>query len=382
MHRTPFVVRLPLLWSMIALLLIIAAKPPDPEAPVVEQQPPKRPPVVAAWLRAGVGGSLRPLVVIVAAHKYSYNEISAFSYTIERDGSLTANAPVTDSSLIDFARANGIHVIPTISSTWDATNLVRVLKDPSLRADHINAILKVARSPLVDGIDLDYENLPPETRDSFTDFVTSLGTLLHREGKVLTVTVPPKTSDDDPCSICRFADYSSLGVIADQIRIMAYEFHGKSGGPGANAPIWWIRQVISYAVSRVPSEKVILGIHLYAYDWGGKDTPAMWWSDVQALKNKYNGQVQYVGSDSRGIVGESVLTYSIPAPRCPRHTLECEPLPPENHTVWFVDARYVAAAWSVVNEYQLGGIVMWRPGGEDPAIWDVLNRPPGPLRDQ
>jgi spore germination protein YaaH len=234
---------------------------------------------------------------------------------------------------------------------------------------------------LVDGIDLDYENLPPESRQPFTDFVTSLGVLLHREGKVLTVTVPPKVTDEDACIICRFADYASLGLIADQIRIMAYEFHGKNGGPGANAPIWWIRQVVSYAVSRVPSEKIILGVHLYAYDWGGKETPAMWWTDVQALKNKYKGEVRFVESDERGMVGESILTYAIPGPRCPRHTLECEPPLPEKHTVWFVDARYVSAAWSVVDEYRLGGIVMWRPGGEDPAIWDVFRHPPARLKN-
>lgn len=360
-------------WSALVLSFLLAAGPPEPQETAFEQNPSTRPPVVAAWLR-GARGVTRPLVVTVATAINSYSEVSAFSYTIERDGSLTANDPVTDAVLVDFARLNGIKVIPTISSTWESSSITRVLKDPTLRATHISAIMKIANSPLVDGIDLDYENLPPDARQAFTDFVTTLGSLLHRQGKTLSITVPAKIGDDDGCVICKFADYGALGLVADQIRVMAYEYHTKNGGPGPNAPIWWIRQVMEYTVSRIPREKAVMGIHLYAYDWGGKDTPAYWWIDVQERRRIYPSQVTYVESDARGLVGESVLTYWIPPPPCRSIELVCEqPPPPEQHTVWFVDAKYIAAAWDIVRDLQLAGIVMWRPGGEDPAIWDVLN---------
>ncbi len=366
---------LALVWTCLVLLSLVAARPPDPNDPKEDAAPPQRPPVVAAWLR-GPSGGVRPMVVTIAPRINAYTEISAFSYTIERDGSLTANNPVNDAVLVDFARLNGIHVVPTISSTWDSTNITRVLQDPALRAGHIAAIMKVANSPLVDGIDLDYENLPPDARQAFTDFVTTLARQLHSQAKTLAVTVPAKTSDNDGCVICKFADYAALGKAADQIRIMAYEFHTKNGPPLPNAPIWWIRRVTEYAVSQMPRDKVILGIHLYAYDWGGKDTPAMWWSDVQALKFKYNGEVTFVEADATGLVGESMLTYSIPMGQmCARSQDECVRPAREKHTVWFVDANYVALAWEIVQEFRLGGIVMWRPGGEDPAIWEVLPMP-------
>lgn len=365
-HRRSAVI----LWSLISLLMLLGAAPPDPPTRA-EPAPPQRPPVVAAWLRNATGNT-RPIVLTVATHFDAYSEVSAFSYTIEQDGTLTANNPVTDAVLVDFARLNGIKVVPTVSSTWESTALTRILKDPALRANHINAIMKIAQSPLVDGIDLDYENLPPDTRQGYTEFVTSLAALLHRQGKILAVTVPAKTSDDDSCVICKFADYAALGAAADQIRVMAYEFHGKTGGPGPNAPIWWVRQVMEYTASRVPRSKAVLGIHLYAYDWGGKDTPAYWWSDVQRRRERYGGVVTYVESDARGIVAESMYKYSIPGRRCEIHDYECTPPPPEQHTVWFVDAKYVAAAWDIVKDLQLAGIVMWRPGGEDPEIWNIL----------
>jgi spore germination protein len=356
---------------LFALATPVAAEPPFPNDPIMERDPSNRPPVVAAWLRNG--RTTGPLAVIVAPRINSYSDLSAFSYTVERDGSLTANNPVTDAVLVDFARSNGIRVVPTVSSTWDSRNILAMLSSPTIRAKHIDAIVQIARSPLIDGVDIDYENLPPESRQPFTDFISALATRLHSMNKVLSVTVPPKIRNDDPCVVCRFADYAVLGHVADQIRIMAYEFHGRTGAPAPNAPVWWIRQVAEYSVSQIPREKIVMGIHLYAYDWGGKETNAMWWSDVMSLKDRYNGQVRYVATDDRGIVGESEMTYGIRLdPTCARSKPECAAPRYEKHSVWFVDSQYVAVAWKVIQEYKLGGIVLWRPGGEDPAIWDVM----------
>lgn len=376
MHRFFSTARLGILWSAFALFFLLAVDPPDPPLVVTENNPPKRPPIIAAWLQH-TRGVVGPMLVIIAPHITTYTEISPHSYTIERDGSLTVNNPVADAVLVDFTRLNGIHYLPTVSSGWEnGGSILRILTDSKLRANHIDAIIKVARSPNVDGIDLDYENLPPEARAPYTSFVTVLAGMLHLEGKILSVTVPPKISNDDPCLICRYADYAALGAVADRFRVMGYEYHGKAGAPGPVAPIWWLRQVMSYTVTQVPRERVILGVHLYGYDWGGKETPALWWSDVQALKDRYTGEINYAETDTRGLVGESVMTYSIPKPRlCGIHLDDCPRAAGESHTVWFVDARYVAATWDMVKEFQLGGIVMWRPGGEDPAIWDILSAP-------
>ncbi len=364
-------VPLVVVWSVITFSLA-SAEPPDPPSPLPTTVPLRNPPIIAAWLQRtrGVPG---PLAVIIAPKITAYNELSPHSYTIERDGSLTVNNPVADSVLIDYARSNGIRYVPTVSSGWDnGSRLLRILSDPRLRADHIDAIMAIARQPDIDGIDLDYENLPPEARLPYTQFASSLAAALHKEGKILAVTVPPQVRADDSCVLCRFTDYAALGQVVDRFRVMAYEYHGKSGGPGPIAPVWWMRQVMSYTVSMVPHEKVSLGIHLYGYNWGGEETPALWWNEVQALKEQYDGQARYVDADARGIVGESVLTYTVYGRPCPRFRDECIPSKPEHHTVWFVDARYVAESWKIVQDLGLGGIVMWRPGGEDPAIWDIL----------
>lgn len=373
MRRLSSVLRLEIILGAMALLLI-AADPPTP--PVTASLKDSKRPIVAGWFKGGKGVT-RP-VVLVAQHLDAYTEINPFSYTIESNGTLTPNDPVNDSVLIDLARMNGIKVIPTVASGWDTRSLVKILSDQKSRAAHIENILKIARQNGIDGIDLDYENLPPESQKSYSAFVTALASRLHAEGKILSVTVPPKIGADDPCVTCRFADYAALGAVADRFRVMAYEYHGKGGAPGPIAPVWWMRQVVAYAVSQVPRERVILGIHLYGYDWGGKDTPALWWSDVQALRERYRNETGIADYDGRGFVGENWMTYTVPPPRqlqCDRHDDDCVLAPGELHSIWFVDARYVQAGWDIVRDFQIGGIVLWRPGGEDPAIWDILTPP-------
>ena len=377
MKRINLILLLAVAWSLVTFSLV-SADPPDPSLPPDPIFPASTPPVIAAWIqytRAVTG----PLSVIIAPRVTAYNEISPHSYTIESDGSLTINNSVADAVLIDFARLNGIRYLPTISSGWDnGPRLLRIFNDPKLRAEHLNAIMNIARQSNVSGIDLDYENLPPEARQPYTDFVSTLGAALHREGKLLSVTVPPKVRADDPCVFCRFADYAALGLVADRFRVMAYEYHGKSGGPGPIAPVWWMREVMSYTVSVVPPSKVSLGIHLYAYDWGGKETPALWWNQVQDLRIRYGGVVRYPPPDARGVVGEGVMTYTITTqPHCPPYVpsyvlVECSRPTRENHTVWFVDTHYISETWKIVQDLDLGGIVMWRPGGEDPGIWNIL----------
>ncbi len=371
---------LALAWSVITFALV-SADSPNPSSAPDPASPPQNPPVIAAWLQRN-GDVPGPMSVIIAPRINAYNELSPHSFTIERDGSLTVNNPVADAVLIDYANANGIRYIPTVSSGWDnGSRLLRILTTPTLRAAHIAAILKIAQQPKVDGVDLDYENLPPAARQPYTDFVTTLAAALHQQGKLLSVTVPPEVRDSDSCVICRFADYAALGAVVDRFRVMAYEYHGNRGDPGPVAPVWWMRQVMSYTVSVVPHDKVTLGIHLYGYDWGGAQTPALWWSDVQSLKDEYNGIVTYPDTDPRGEIGEAKMTYTIVKPvRCPHYLGdECPPAAQENHTVWFVDARYVAESWKIVQDLGLGGIIMWRPGGEDPAIWNILAPNSAPL---
>lgn len=62
-------------------------------------------------------------------------------------------------------------------------------------------------------------------------------------------------------------DYAALGENADAVFLMTYEWGYTYGPPMAVAPLDKVRQVVEYAVTRIPSEKLVLGIPNYGYDW-------------------------------------------------------------------------------------------------------------------
>ena len=39
------------------------------------------------------------------------------------------------------------------------------------------------------------------------------------------------------------------------------------------------------------------------------------------------------------------------------------------HDVWYENGRSAAAKFSLARQYGLGGVELWRLGGEDPAVW-------------
>ena len=54
-------------------------------------------------------------------------------------------------------------------------------------------------------------------------------------------------------------DYAALGENADAVFLMTYEWGYTYGPPMAVAPLDKVRQVVEYAVTRIPSEKLCPG---------------------------------------------------------------------------------------------------------------------------
>ena len=82
----------------------------------------------------------------------------------------------------------------------------------------------------------------------------------------------------------------------------------------------------------------------------------MVWEDVQALSNGYGAMPQWQDTDAGGrAVAEPWLTYIDGAGQA--------------HEVWYANGASIAARLGLVRRYGLGGIAVWRLGGEDPGNW-------------
>ena len=376
---------------------------------------------VSAWMPTSWDGDAAR--ASFDAHMDSLNVISPFWYGIHADGSLVAFNGSRDIALVQQARNAGVRVIPTITNQFNQERIHAILNDPALAATHRQTIIAEVERYGYDGIALDYENLAAEDKDLFSAWAAALADDLHARGKLLTITVQPKTFDADGWDGPGAQDYRALAAAGDELRLMTYGWCWSSGcvggdPPGPIAPIHWMQRVVNYAKTQAPAEKLVLGVHLYGYDWSveesltrgrsiirhdengrgpetesGKTCVAPWapgpyfpgwpqdgnppssegllggamgasaagvalvWEEANALQQEQGAALQWWEADDLGLVQEPWFSYAEGA----RH-------------VTFANADSVEARAQLARDAGLRGVILWRLGGEDPGLWDRLPR--------
>jgi spore germination protein len=191
------------------------------------------------------------------------------------------------------------------------------------------------------GVNLDFENINPEDRQLYSDFVHDVKRILGAEGYLVTLTVPPKNSDSPENAF----DYQALGQWADLIFIMTYDWGYMTGPPMAVAPINEIQKVLSYAVSTIPRSKIMQGIPLYGYDWQlpftpGSSAKAVNLVDVYNLARRFGAAI-----DFDHVAASPNFHYTNEAGN--------------EHVVWFEDSRSVRAKYAGARNFGIGGVGFW-----------------------
>jgi spore germination protein len=210
----------------------------------------------------------------VLANQDALTMVSPWMYGVSGSGALSplaGGSAARAGAALARLRPSGLKLVPTIANVrdgaWQYELVAPMLHDRELMLQHVRAITRLATAEDLDGVDIDYEELMTSDREAFSRFISALAHALHRRGKILSVDVFAKASDAGYDQRNRAQDYRALAQAADQVRLMAYDYHWTTSAPGPVAPIGWVNQVLSYATREIPAERVILGVPLYGYDW-------------------------------------------------------------------------------------------------------------------
>lgn len=306
---------------------------------------------IVAWLPANMSEGA---MASFEANKDVIDDVSPFWYATTGNGQLYGTR---NDDLVRLAHSYNIRVIPSIHNvTANPNAIVPVLRNPQIRARHIQNIVDEVLARNYDGIDIDYEGLDASLREPFSTFMRDLATALRLHGKVLTVAVHAKGSDYG--GLGGYQDWAELGKHVDQLRIMTYDYHWRGGSPGPVAPAYWIAEVAEYARSVVEPSKVLLGVHFYGYDWpaNGRATPLSW-GTIEELINEQGLTVNFVERNALGRVEESTFSYRSGNGM---------------RTVWFMTKTGLASKIKTVQAYDLAGIAIWQLGYEKPEYWEAI----------
>lgn len=233
-----------------------------------------------------------------------------------------------------------------------------ILRDATIQNKFITNILQTAEKYGMRDIHFDFESVAPEDREAYNRFLRNVKTRLP-SGYTLSTTLVPKTSSNQKGKFFEAHDYKAQGQIVDFVVIMTYDWGWQGGPPMAISPIGPVKEVLQYAKSQMPPQKIMMGQNLYGFDWklpfkqGNPPAKAVSSVAAVALARKYNVPIRY--------------DFTAQAPHFNYFD--------ENgvqHEVWFEDSRSIQSKFNLMKEQGIGGISYWKIGLPFPQNWRLL----------
>jgi spore germination protein YaaH len=287
-----------------------------------------------------------------------FKEIWAYVY-VEREWALKPGLPLTDigyfgaeidsyGSLIDVPKRSAlpdfsgrVHLV--VACNGRALSYF-VLKPGSPERRALIADL-LAASRDYDGLQIDFENVPPRAGEAYFSFLQELRAGLGN--KMFTVALAARTR--------RIAndvyDYEKILPLVDRILVMAYDEHWSTSGPGPIASLAWCRNVAAYSLNVIGREKLIMGLPFYGRGWGSPNhSQAYVYDGIQRIIRENNV------TDVQRENGIPTFSYN----------------PTISVKVYYEDEYSLSARMEMYRSMGVNAIGFWRLGQETSSVWDYL----------
>lgn len=306
-------------------------------------------------------------------------KISVFAYHITADGDVLPPDPWVPEMLDRLmASPRGHTILVTVNNRvlgpdgrpapfHSGDTVQAILADPAKRAEHIRQLVALSRH--ADGLELNYENLPPESRSYFTDFVRDLRGAMPKERK-LSIVLQPKTTNASG-SRGRAVDWRAIEPYADYLRVMAYYYSFSTSPPGPVVPKDTLRALADYALhdaeQSIPRSKVSVILSFWGWDWplAGTDKGRLIeFDEAMQLASTYGV------TPERDPTEESLHFRYTAADGTP-------------HEVWIDDATSLRARIELLQGAGMPRVDFWNLNTGDPDAWAYVRahavRPPAPM---
>lgn len=286
----------------------------------------------------------------MTANTSTIDEIATQTYNTDSLGNISGLVPTNQ---LTYANSNGIKAYAMLQNNFDGNIAKSVLENQTNRLNLENNLLNAIKTNGYKGVNIDLEGVFYYDRNYYTTFVQELYNKLKPLGYSVTLSVPAKTFDSTTNSWSGAYDYAALASYSDQIAIMTYDEHYPGGTAGPIASIGWVENVVKYAVTVIPKEKIMLGVAAYGYDWSTNGTKAYGINGIYNLASTNKASVMWDDvskspyfnyTDASGIA----------------------------HSVWFENNQSVNYKLDLVNSYNLNGIAIWRLGLENTDYWTSI----------
>lgn len=319
---------------------------------------PKRRIDVGAYIDPNVTGEKSVQVVNDVGDDLTYLQI--FSYHATKEGNLV---PLNDEAIINAAINKKVKPLMVITNFQEGTFKIEIataiFSSQEVQDKLLNEAISIMEKKGFKGLDFDFEYIGAINREGYNKFLAKARRMLSEKGYLLSTALAPKISDEEKGVLYEGHDYEAQGKIVNFIFFMTYEWGWSGGPPRAVSPINEVKKVMNYAISKVPKNKIMMGVPLYGYDWtlpyvpGGKFAKSISSQEAIMTAAKYGVNISY------DRVSQSPFY---------NYTDEQG----KKHEVWFDDARSIQAKFNLVKSLGIRGLFYWVLGNDFPQNWLLL----------
>ena len=229
---------------------------------------------------------------------------------------------------------------------------MELLSHTSSRENLENQLVNAALQNGIDGINVDFEQIPTDVGDHYIQFIRELSVLCRVNNLVLSV------DNYVPKGYNTHYHREEQGVMADYVIIMGYDEHYAGSESGSVASIGFVEDGIKKALKSVPADKLVNAVPFYTRIWtttdGNTTSRAV---GMQAAVDQLNsdGQVALWNDDC----GQYVASYTVGN---------------ATRQIWFEEEKSIEAKMQVIQENNVAGVAGWKLGLEKSSVWPVISK--------
>lgn len=290
-------------------------------------------------------------------HPDSIDVFAPQTYSVDSKGFLFGEVKP---DLLTFAKKNKIDVMPLITNgSFNASTSDELLNSKVKQEILINNLVLEAKSFGYIGWQIDFEQMELSCRDKFSEFVERTYEVFQSNNLKLSVAVIAQISEvpeDYPKNLWQriigVYDYARLASSTDFISIMSYD-DPNSTGPVAGYE--WLNKVIDFSLTKIPKEKISLGLAFYYWQWRHIDGKRVGIGGNEGIQNvlaKY--KADYYFSEEEQAPYFHYWKNGV------------------GYTIWYENAKSIKQKIALMKKYDLYGFSAWALGLELASVYTVM----------
>ena len=257
---------------------------------------------------------------------------------------------IADQAYVDNMHARGLEVWALIDNFTNDVDIAEILSRTSNRKTLINNLVQTTLSYGIDGINIDFEEVPQEAGPDYVQFLRELSIPCRQHGIVLSV------DNYVPTEYTAHYGRKQQGEVVDYFIIMGYDEHyGGSSQAGSVASYGYVKAGIENTIKDVPASKVINAVPFYTRLWkiaDGVSSEALGMSGGQNILAQYGVTATWDEETQQNFAQFEAdgATYQI----------------------WLEDVQSLSAKLNLMVGYNLAGVAGWKLGLENAQAWDAI----------